>query len=108
MTGNSILNQLLPRRGQKMVQFTMSARHWRRAFVNQIRLYVFSLNLCLEDNELIRVQIVFKALIVLHTMIRNGATDNVLSYLSSSEVLRLQNVVGGNWEGQRPFLTRLV
>src|SRR5271154_6704252 len=31
-------------------------------------------------------QIVFKALIVLHTMIRNGATDNVLSYLSSSEV----------------------
>ncbi|KAJ4473659.1 ANTH domain-containing protein [Lentinula aciculospora] len=43
--------------------------------------------------------VVFKALIVLHTMIRNGATDNVLSYLSSSEVLRLQNVSTGNWEG---------
>ncbi|KAJ3801263.1 ANTH domain-containing protein [Lentinula aff. detonsa] len=43
--------------------------------------------------------VVFKALIVLHTMIRNGATDNVLSYLSSSEVLRLQNVSAGNWEG---------
>ncbi|KAF8889325.1 ANTH domain-containing protein [Infundibulicybe gibba] len=43
--------------------------------------------------------VVFKALIVLHTMIRNGATDNVLSYLSSSEVLRLQNVSASNWEG---------
>jgi len=45
------------------------------------------------------VQVVFKALIVLHTMIRNGATDNVLSYLSSSEVLRLRNVAAVNWEG---------
>jgi hypothetical protein len=44
-------------------------------------------------------QVVFKALIVLHTMIRNGATDNVLSYLSSGEVLRLKNVSTGNWEG---------
>ncbi|KIK61616.1 hypothetical protein GYMLUDRAFT_42631 [Collybiopsis luxurians FD-317 M1] len=43
--------------------------------------------------------VVFKALIVLHTMIRNGATDNVLSYLSSSEVLRLSNVSAGNWDG---------
>jgi hypothetical protein len=46
------------------------------------------------------LQIVFKALIVLHTMIRNGATDNVLSYLSSSEVLRLRDISSGNWEGQ--------
>lgn len=43
--------------------------------------------------------VVFKALIVLHTMIRNGSTDNVLAYLSSSEVLRLRNVSAGNWEG---------
>lgn len=43
--------------------------------------------------------IVFKALIVLHTMIRNGATDNVLGYLSSHEVLHLSNVSAGNWEG---------
>lgn len=44
--------------------------------------------------------VVFKALIVLHTMIRNGATDNVLSHLSSSEVLRLRNIsAGNNWEG---------
>ncbi|KAH7905728.1 ANTH domain-containing protein [Hygrophoropsis aurantiaca] len=43
--------------------------------------------------------IVFKALIVLHTMIRNGATDNVLAHLSSTEVLRLRNVSAGNWEG---------
>ena len=46
------------------------------------------------------LQIVFKALIVLHMMIRNGATDNVLSYLSSSEVLRLRDISHGNWEGQ--------
>ncbi|KAI0782673.1 ANTH domain-containing protein [Abortiporus biennis] len=43
--------------------------------------------------------VVFKALIVLHTMIRNGATDNVLGYLSSSEILRLRNVSAGHWEG---------
>ncbi|KAK7683337.1 hypothetical protein QCA50_013599 [Cerrena zonata] len=43
--------------------------------------------------------VVFKALIVLHTMVRNGATDNVLSYLSSSEVLRLRNISSGHWEG---------
>ncbi|KAG1850701.1 ANTH domain-containing protein [Suillus subluteus] len=43
--------------------------------------------------------VVFKALIVLHTMIRNGATDNVLSHLSSSEILRLRNVSANNWEG---------
>ncbi|KAG8220812.1 hypothetical protein J3R82DRAFT_2257 [Butyriboletus roseoflavus] len=45
--------------------------------------------------------VAFKALIVLHCMIRNGATDNVLSHLSSSEVLRLRNVSAGNWEGNR-------
>jgi hypothetical protein len=43
--------------------------------------------------------IVFKALIVLHTMIRNGSTDNVLGYLSGSQVLRLSNVSTGSWEG---------
>ncbi|KAF8909303.1 ANTH domain-containing protein [Gymnopilus junonius] len=43
--------------------------------------------------------VAFKALIVLHTMIRNGATDNVLSYLSSSEVLRLRNISANNWDG---------
>lgn len=32
-------------------------------------------------------------------MIRNGATDNVLSYLSSGDVLRLRNVAHGQWEG---------
>ncbi|KZT25223.1 ANTH-domain-containing protein [Neolentinus lepideus HHB14362 ss-1] len=43
--------------------------------------------------------VVYKALIVLHMMIRNGATDNVLSYLSNTDVLRLKNVGGGHWEG---------
>ncbi|KAM5544240.1 hypothetical protein V8D89_001900 [Ganoderma adspersum] len=45
------------------------------------------------------VIVVFKALIVLHTMIRNGATDNILRYLSSSDVLKLRNVSAGQWEG---------
>jgi len=40
-------------------------------------------------------------------MIRNGATDNVLSYLSSSEVLRLQNVSTGNWEGSNSLRTSI-
>ncbi|KAI0793769.1 ANTH domain-containing protein [Fomes fomentarius] len=43
--------------------------------------------------------VVFKALIVLHTMVRNGATDNILQYLSASDVLKLRNVSSGNWEG---------
>jgi phosphatidylinositol-binding clathrin assembly protein len=34
-------------------------------------------------------------------MIRNGATDNVLSYLSSADVLRLRNVAHGQWEGAK-------
>ncbi|CEL61744.1 ENTH domain-containing protein C19F8,03c OS=Schizosaccharomyces pombe (strain 972 / ATCC 24843) GN=SPBC19F8.03c PE=1 SV=1 [Rhizoctonia solani AG-1 IB] len=43
--------------------------------------------------------IVFKALIVLHSMIRQGQTDNVLKYLASSDVLRLRNVSNGQWDG---------
>lgn len=54
------------------------------------------------------LQVVFKALIVLHTMIRNGATDNVLAYLSSSDVLRLKNISAGvQWEGKLPFSSTL-
>ncbi|KZT37757.1 ANTH-domain-containing protein [Sistotremastrum suecicum HHB10207 ss-3] len=43
--------------------------------------------------------IVFKAMIVLHTMVRTGSTDNVLTSLTSSEVLKLSNVFNGQWEG---------
>ncbi|KAH6916038.1 ENTH domain-containing protein [Coprinopsis sp. MPI-PUGE-AT-0042] len=43
--------------------------------------------------------VVFKALIVLHTMIRNGSTDNVLSYLSQADTLRLKNISTASWEG---------
>lgn len=32
-------------------------------------------------------------------MIRNGATDNVLSHLSQGDILKLRNVYAGNWEG---------
>ncbi len=50
-------------------------------------------------------QVVFKALIVLHTMIKNGATDNVLTYLSTEDVLKLRNVSDGQWDGVFPIVT---
>jgi phosphatidylinositol-binding clathrin assembly protein len=34
-------------------------------------------------------------------MIRNGATEKVLSYLSTSDVLKLRNVSAGTWEGTK-------
>ncbi|KAF9778401.1 ANTH-domain-containing protein [Thelephora terrestris] len=43
--------------------------------------------------------VVFKALLTLHKIIRDGATDNILAYLSSGDVLRLKNVAAPNWEG---------
>lgn len=58
-------------------------------------------SVCASPPLVIPLQVVFKALIVLHTIIRNGATDNVLQYLSSSDVLKLRNVSSGNWEGER-------
>jgi hypothetical protein len=84
-----------------MVRFTTSDVHralfgpWPLGFASLMRLYAPT---CFRfiDSLFIAGRF-FKALIVLHTMIRNGATDNVLTYLSSSEVLR--NVSTGNWEG---------
>jgi hypothetical protein len=49
------------------------------------------------------VQVVFKALLVLHSMIRSGATDNVLSFLGQQDLLRLRNVVGQTWDGKQPL-----
>lgn len=49
--------------------------------------------------------VVFKALIVLHTMIKNGATDNVLTYLSTEDVLKLRNVSDSQWDGVFPIVT---
>ncbi|PWN48452.1 ANTH-domain-containing protein [Violaceomyces palustris] len=44
--------------------------------------------------------VVYKALIVLHTMIRNGAVDNVLGYLATeASGLRLRSVNSGSWQG---------
>lgn len=46
-------------------------------------------------------QVVFKGLIVLHTMMRNGSTEGVLSYLSKGDgdMLRLRNIADAPWEG---------
>ncbi len=47
--------------------------------------------------------VVFKSLILLHQLIRQGATDAVLGYLSSGQdVLKLRNVTGQSWEGYKP------
>ena len=43
-------------------------------------------------------------MLTLHTIIRNGSTDNILAYLSNGDVLKLRNVAAPNWEGA-PFLT---
>lgn len=79
----------------------ISARPLRLAFVNQIPSYAFQYALRQYHSSNIQppIQVVFKALIVLHTMIRNGATDNILAHLSQGDVLKLRNVSGGNWEG---------
>lgn len=84
-----------------MVLFTTYARPCPLGFASPMQLYAPTHPSGLSIAYLLRnAQVVFKALIVLHTMIRNGATDNVLTYLSSSEVLRLRNVSTGNWEGE--------
>lgn len=46
---------------------------------------------------------VFKTLLIIHTMIRNGAVDNVLSHLAADQAgLKLRNVSqGGNWQGEK-------
>jgi hypothetical protein len=51
------------------------------------------------------IQVVFKALLVLHSMIRSGATDNVLSFLGQQDLLRLRNVVGQTWDGEQPLFS---
>ena len=48
-------------------------------------------------------QVVLKALIVLHTMIRNGHTDNTLNYIASSDILRLRHVANGERHGERSY-----
>jgi hypothetical protein len=44
-------------------------------------------------------QVVFKALLTFHTLIRNGSTNNILAYLSNGNVLKLNSVSTPNWEG---------
>lgn len=48
-------------------------------------------------------QVVFKALVVLHTMIRNGHTDNILNCIASSDILRLRHVANGERHGERSY-----
>ncbi|PWZ02124.1 ANTH-domain-containing protein [Testicularia cyperi] len=46
------------------------------------------------------VHVVFKSLVILHTMIRNGEVDNVLGHLASdSGNIRLRNLASSSWSG---------
>lgn len=40
---------------------------------------------------------------MLHTMIRNGHTDNVLNYIAFSDTLRLRQVANGERHGERSY-----
>lgn len=89
-----------PQLGQMRALFTMSAKLWNLELGSQMLLWVVSP--LVYETPLANhtsLQVVFKALIVLHTMIRAGSTDNVLSYLSSSNILKLRNISSASWEG---------
>lgn len=91
-----------------MVLFTTSAELSHRDSENQMQSCVVPGVHISRIWTYLSTQVVFKALIVLHTMIRNGATDNVLTYLSSEDVLKLRNVSNSQWEGMycEPCVTR--
>lgn len=44
-------------------------------------------------------QVVFKALLTLHQMIRSGSTDQLLDHLVKADVMRLRSIGGQNFEG---------
>lgn len=48
--------------------------------------------------------VVFKALLVLHQMIRSGSTDTLLEFLGQGDALRLRNISGQNWDGVYPLI----
>lgn len=101
------LSLLLP--GLKMVRSTMYAKLCLPASGSPMQLYGCLCTPVGHHSSHLLSQVVFKALIVLHTMIRNGATDNVLAYLSSSDVLRLKNISAGvQWEGTLSFSYTLI
>lgn len=84
-----------------MVPCQTSVALWHRGFENLTPPYA-TLPAFLDPLVLTlypRTKVVFKGLIVLHTMIRTGNTENVLGFLAHSDPLRLQNVANGHWEG---------
>ncbi len=53
-------------------------------------------------------QIVFKALLTLHQMIRSGSTETLLEHLSQGDVLRLRNISSQSWEGMPLHMVRIL
>lgn len=97
----------------KTAQYTTCVRPLRRNLRNQTRLSVSTTEIASIYPTLTGTltyhpefhQVVFKALLTLHTIVRNGATDNILAYLSNGDILKLRNVSAPNWEGA-PLLLR--
>jgi hypothetical protein len=52
------------------------------------------------DRDVAEHQVVFKALLTLHQMIRSGSTDQLLDHLVKSDVMRLRGIGGQNFEGE--------
>ncbi|TDL23974.1 hypothetical protein BD410DRAFT_130606 [Rickenella mellea] len=96
---NSISTISSPPHILRMALSTMSVKHSPRAFEILTLSCVSHLPRLRADFNTVLCQIVFTALIVLHTMMCNGAGDNTLLYLASSDVIRLKNVSIGQREG---------
>jgi hypothetical protein len=56
--------------------------------------------------DLADIQVVFKALLTLHQMIRSGSTDQLLDHLVKADVMRLRNIGGQNFEGELYYLPK--
>jgi hypothetical protein len=56
--------------------------------------------------DLADIQVVFKALLTLHQMIRSGSTDQLLDHLVKADVMRLRNIGGQNFEGELCYLPK--
>ena len=79
----------------KYVDVLISATYSEDGSLNDI---IRHLSLRLREPNAV---VVFKALLVLHQMIRSGSTDQLLEHLSMGDSLRLRNVGGsGHWEGE--------
>lgn len=78
-----------------MALFKKSAGLWQRNCEIRIRLFVLCLFQRFLAHGCLFVQVVFKALIVVHTLVRAGSQEAVLGYLSGTKMLGLDSIISG-------------